>query len=94
MVGSLAWIDVYDLTQEQRYLPMAASIFADMANGWDSTCGGGIWWSKDRNYKNAIANELFLSVAAHLAARTSDPANRAQYLAWAHKEWDWSQTQA
>ena len=60
-----------------------------MANGWDSTCGGGIWWSKDRNYKNAIANELSLSVAAHLAARTSDPVNRAQYLAWAHKEWDW-----
>lgn len=86
---ALAWIDVYDLTQEPLYLSMAASIFADMANGWDSTCSGGIWWSKDRNYKNAIANELFLSVAAHLAARTSDPAKRAQYLAWAHKEWDW-----
>ncbi len=86
---ALAWLDVYDLTHEQPYLSMAASIFTDMSNGWDSTCGGGIWWSKDRKYKNAIANELFLSVAAHLALRTSDPEKRAQYLTWAHKEWAW-----
>jgi predicted alpha-1,6-mannanase (GH76 family) len=86
---ALAWIDVYDLTKETRYLSMASSIFADMANGWDSTCGGGIWWSKDRNYKNAIANELFLSVAAHLARRSANPSERAQYLSWAQKEWRW-----
>jgi predicted alpha-1,6-mannanase (GH76 family) len=55
--------------------------------GWDETCGGGIWWSKDRKYKNAIANEVFLSVAGHLANR--DTANRARYLNWANKEWAW-----
>jgi predicted alpha-1,6-mannanase (GH76 family) len=86
---ALAWIDVYDLTQEQSYLSMAASIFTDMASGWDSTCSGGIWWSKDRKYKNAIANELFLSVAAHLATRAADPGKRAEYIAWAQKVWDW-----
>ncbi|HTZ89509.1 MAG TPA: glycoside hydrolase family 76 protein [Alloacidobacterium sp.] len=86
---ALAWIDAYDLTRQQSYLAMATSIFTDMTGGWDSTCNGGIWWSKDRKYKNAIANELFLSVAAHLAARTSDPADRARYLAWAEKEWSW-----
>jgi predicted alpha-1,6-mannanase (GH76 family) len=86
---ALAWIDVYDLTQQQSYLSMAASIFTDMAKGWDSTCSGGIWWSKDRKYKNAIANELFLSVAAHLAARASDPGKRAEYITWAQKEWEW-----
>lgn len=84
---ALAWIDAYDLTGERRYLTMAESIFADMAGGWDSTCGGGIWWSKDRGYKNAIANELFLSVSAHMANR--DPRRSAEFLAWADKEWTW-----
>ena len=87
---ALAWIAAYDLTHTQQYLDMASSIFTDMSGGWDSTCGGGIWWSKDKTYKNAIANELFLSVAAHLANRVA-PADRANYLAWANKEWGWFQ---
>jgi predicted alpha-1,6-mannanase (GH76 family) len=65
-----------------------------MAGQWDTTtCGGGIWWSKTNGgtYKNAIANELFLSVAASLANRVADPAQKAQYLAWAHQEWQWFQ---
>jgi predicted alpha-1,6-mannanase (GH76 family) len=84
---ALAWIDAHDLTGNPQYLSMAETIFTDMKGGWDDTCGGGIWWSKDRKYKNAIANELFLSVAAHLANR--DTANRAIYLNWANKEWKW-----
>jgi predicted alpha-1,6-mannanase (GH76 family) len=67
---------------------MAESIFGDMTGGWDDTCGGGIWWKKDRHYKNAIANELFLSIAAHLAARTNGAKKRG-YLARAKREWDW-----
>lgn len=84
---ALAWVDAYDLTREPRYLAMAQSIFDDMTGGWDATCGGGIWWSKDRTYKNAIANELFFSVAAHLATRV--PADRQRYVDWAGKEWRW-----
>lgn len=86
---ALAWIDAYDLTHDPQYLAMAKSIFADMAGGWDTTtCGGGIWWSKDKTYKNAIANELFLSVAAHLANRTNG-AERANYSQWSRREWSW-----
>jgi len=84
---ALAWIDAYDLTGRKQYLAMAETIFADMAASWDSTCGGGIWWSKERKYKNAIANELFLSVAAHLANR--DKSQRAFYQVWAEREWSW-----
>lgn len=86
---ALAWIDAYDWTQDPTYLDMASSIFNDMAGGWDDVCGGGIWWSKARTYKNAIANELFLSVAAHLANRTTDPDLQASYTDWANQEWQW-----
>jgi predicted alpha-1,6-mannanase (GH76 family) len=88
---ALAWIDAYDLTGDLRYLHMSESIFDDMAKGWDNTCSGGIWWSKDRKYKNAIANELFLSVAANLALRAKERKQRAAYSAWARKEWRWFQ---
>ncbi len=86
---ALAWIDAYDLTGEARYLAMGRSIFADMAAGWDTTCNGGIWWSKDRTYKNAIANELFFSVATHLAARSGPGAQMESYAGWAKREWQW-----
>ena len=85
---ALAWIQSYDVTHRKPYLDMAESLFTDMASGWDDTCGGGIWWKKDHHYKNAIANELFLSVAAHLAARES-AAKSPAYLAWAEREWSW-----
>ena len=86
---ALAWIDAYDWTHNTDYLNMASSIFEDMTGGWDDVCGGGIWWSRARTYKNAIANELFLSVAAHLANRVTDPDQLAHYLSWAEQEWQW-----
>ena len=89
---ALAWIDVYELdphsADAHRYLETAIMIFKDMAGGWDETCGGGIWWSKDRKYKNAIANELFLSVAAKLALHARGKQRRL-YLSWADREWRW-----
>ena len=86
---ALAWIDAYDLTGNAAYLSMAETIFSAMTGGWDTaTCGGGEWWSTARTYKNAIANELFLAVAAKLANRTTGSAS-AVYLSWAQKEWTW-----
>jgi predicted alpha-1,6-mannanase (GH76 family) len=85
---ALAWVDAYDLTGNAAYLSMAEAIFTAMSAGWDTTCGGGIWWSTARTYKNAIANELFLTVAAKLANRTSG-SNSAAYLTWAQQEWTW-----
>jgi predicted alpha-1,6-mannanase (GH76 family) len=86
---ALAWVDAYDLTGQQRYLETAEHIFTNMTGGWDDTCGGGIWWSKKRAYKNAIANELFLSVAAHLSNRASTGRERSEYASWAKREWNW-----
>ncbi|GGH06185.1 glycoside hydrolase family 76 protein [Silvibacterium dinghuense] len=86
---ALGWIGAYDVTHRPAYLAMAESIFKDMSGGWSDTCGGGIWWSKERKYKNAIANELYLSVAAHLATRAKSKAERKQYLETAEREWKW-----
>jgi predicted alpha-1,6-mannanase (GH76 family) len=87
---ALAWIDVFDLTGEPRYLQTARTIFEDMQGGWDTaTCGGGVWWSKKKRGKNAIENELFLAVAASLANREADEGARREDLAWAQREWDW-----
>ena len=87
---ALAWAGAYELTGEVRYLEMAQTIFADMSAYWDDTvCGGGVWWKKPKQYKNAIANELFLSVAAKLAGLTQDTQKKGDYLDWAQKEWKW-----
>ncbi len=82
----LAWVAAYDLTGDIRYLDAARTIFANMLTGWDDTCGGGVWWNTRRAYKNAITNELFLTLAARLHQRCEDT---GEYLEWARREWDW-----
>ncbi len=87
---ALAWLDAYDLTGQPKYLAMSETIFADIAGEWDTkTCGGGVWWNKKTGYKNAIANELFLALAASLANRAGTPAEKQKYLDWAEREWAW-----
>jgi predicted alpha-1,6-mannanase (GH76 family) len=82
----LAWLDAYDLTGEARYLDAARTIFANLLTAWDDTFGGGVWWNNDRSYKNAITNELFLSLAARLHQRAP---GQGEYLDWAQREWNW-----
>lgn len=86
---ALAWLRAYDLTHQQQYLDMAKTIFTDMSGGWDTTCNGGIWWSKARTYKNAIANSLFLEVAIRLHQRIPGDGGAGSYLDWAQREWSW-----
>jgi predicted alpha-1,6-mannanase (GH76 family) len=80
---ALAWIRAFEVTSEARYLDAAQRLFADMQRGWDSACGGGIWWNKQRRYKNAISNELFLSIAARLSQHDGNT------LDWAKREHEW-----
>jgi predicted alpha-1,6-mannanase (GH76 family) len=85
---AMGWIASYDLTGDVKYLNTAKDIFEDMTGGWNTPCGGGIWWSKDRDYIAAISNELFLSVASHLANR-AEGQEKEDYTNWATMEWDW-----
>lgn len=84
---ALAWLKVYDLTKQERYLQMAIEIFEDMTTGWGGKCGG-LWWNKEHTYTGAIENALFLTVAAQLANRA---ANEEYYIQWALKQWEWFQ---
>ena len=84
---ALAFIRSWDVTQDGRYLDVSKNIFEDMKNATDDTCGGGIWWNKDRQYKNAITNELYISVAASLANRVPD--RKDYYLDIAKETWSW-----
>jgi predicted alpha-1,6-mannanase (GH76 family) len=80
---ALAWIAAFDLTGDARYLDLARALFEGMAAGWDDICGGGLWWTRRKTYKNAIPNELFLLIAGRLHQRADG------YLDWALREWQW-----
>ncbi|KAJ3497045.1 hypothetical protein NLG97_g2196 [Lecanicillium saksenae] len=83
---ALALIRSYDVTYQQKYLDAAVAVFEDMQTGVGGPCNGGIYWSKDRTYVNAIANELYLSVAASLANRIP---SESIYLQTAKDQWEW-----
>lgn len=84
---ALGWIQAYDVTKDAQYLSTAVDIFNDMAASAATPCAGGsIWWDKNHTYVNAIANELYLSVAAHLANRIPD---NKTYITTAQNQWNW-----
>jgi len=87
----LAWLQAYQLTRSRQpeasdYLAMAETDADYMHRSWDGTCGGGVWWTTARTYKNAVTNEIFLELTAWL--HNSIPGD-TKYLRWAESEWAW-----
>ncbi|MFG2367549.1 glycoside hydrolase family 76 protein [Streptomyces mirabilis] len=65
---AIAWIHAYDYTGDSRYLNEAVTIANYVQQYWDpGTCGGGVWWDRERTYKNAVTNGqyLWLTTALH-----------------------------
>lgn len=82
----LAWARAHEVAADEDYLKRAKGYFAEAAKYWDEgNCGGGIWWNRAKTYKNAITNELFITLAARLHALTADE----EYLTWTRKSWQW-----
>jgi predicted alpha-1,6-mannanase (GH76 family) len=81
-----AWLTAYNMTGNTQYLQMAETDANYIHQYWDSTCGGGLWWTTAETYKNAIPNELFLELTAGL--HNAIPGD-TQYLSWANAEWSW-----
>jgi predicted alpha-1,6-mannanase (GH76 family) len=82
---TLAWIDAYDFSRENRFLVTARNAFAYMTHSWSDRCGGGVQWKTTDPYKNAVTNELFMLTAIRLYIRTEESA----YLEWAQRTWMW-----
>ena len=67
----LAWVAAYDSTRDARYLAEAVKIASYVSGFWDTgSCGGGVWWDRERTYKNAVTAGLYLRLAASLHTRT------------------------
>ncbi len=83
----IAWIQAYDLTHDPKYLAMAQTI-ADYVQGyWDTgTCGGGVWWDRERTYKNAVTIGLYVRMTAALHNRMPGDTT---WLNRATTGWNW-----
>ncbi|GGX30470.1 glycoside hydrolase family 76 protein [Streptomyces chartreusis] len=67
---AVAWIAAYDYTGERRYLDEAVTITDYVHQFWDpGTCGGGVYWDRERTYKNAVTNGLYLWLTTSLHQR-------------------------
>ena len=75
------------------YLALAQAVFNTQAARWDTEfCNGGLRWQVPHtnggyNYKNTIANVVFLNIAARLARNTKNET----YSHWAEQAWDWTE---
>ncbi len=85
---ALAMVRFYDVTGNQTYLEVAKEDEAYMYDYWsDDECGGGIIWNiPDMVYKNAISNELYISLAIALHNRIPGDTD---YLNKALTAWQW-----
>ncbi|KAJ4304470.1 hypothetical protein N0V88_002083 [Collariella sp. IMI 366227] len=84
----LAMIRMFDLTGNATYLNISMEDEAYMYESWtDTACGGGIYVDIEKQtYKNAIANELYIKLAASLHNRVN---NDTFYLERAETAWSW-----
>ena len=89
---SLAYANAGALLNDTAMVSSASAVFdhvwAKAYSNSSKECGGGVWWSSKRHYKNAITNELAISIAAVLHKATGEQ----RYLDLALAQWAWFQS--
>jgi len=84
---SLAYFRGFEVTGINDYLNRSITVWNVITEReWDSVCGGGVWWSTAKTYKNAITNSLFLELSTRLAMKFPQ---ETKYIQWAIREYDW-----
>lgn len=84
---ALAMVRMFDVTGNATYLDYAKLDEEYMRDYWTDECGGGIIWNiPQMEYKNAISNELYFTLAAALHNRI--PGDGA-YLNRSLEAWTW-----
>jgi len=82
----LAYVRIYEIFGLRHALVEAEKIYEYVKDyAWDNVCNGGVWWTKEKTYKNAITNELFFSLSSKLFMNT----HRKKYLHSATEVWNW-----
>ncbi|MFD0591761.1 glycoside hydrolase family 76 protein [Catellatospora coxensis] len=83
---ALAWVQAYDVTRDAKFLNTAVTIANYMHSYWDGVCGGGVWWNRERTYKNAVTIGLYVRLTAALHNRI---AGDTLWLGRANAGWNW-----
>jgi hypothetical protein len=81
-----AWIRQFEVSKNSSYLEQANSIVVEMIeihDAWTPTCGGGVNWGINHNYKNTITNVLFGLACAKLHAYGLPGADGKGFNVWA-----------
>jgi predicted alpha-1,6-mannanase (GH76 family) len=82
----LAFVRAYAITGNEQLRDVARRNFdAVFARGWSADLGGGLWWTSDRNEKNACVN----APAAIAAVRLAGALGRPAYLTKAKRLYAW-----
>ncbi|KAJ7133737.1 glycoside hydrolase family 76 protein [Mycena crocata] len=80
------WVSLAYLFAGSKYLDSAKKYYDIASTAVDSSyCGGGLFWNGDKQYKNAITNELYLATSGFLYDTTKDE----KYLNNLKTTWTW-----
>lgn len=86
----ITFVEAYELTGDRKYLRRAQETMRFVLSGWDEKhLGGGIWWHENKHGGKNTCSNAPTAVAAILLARHVD---RRQYLQWAERITEWTQT--